>query len=111
MVPRDPTQIAETTTAAKHRRPPACQNLEIRGRAEFLRTTAPLSDGSGNVSAIAMSFDAKRAASGHIDGTLRLWNISVDSWTSLACRLANRNMTDAEWKAHFRDAYRQTCPR
>ncbi|MFP4436001.1 MAG: hypothetical protein ACLFVO_02035 [Chloroflexaceae bacterium] len=36
---------------------------------------------------------------------------SVLSWKSRACRIANRNLTAAEWRRYLGDRpYEQTCP-
>ncbi|HYU30799.1 MAG TPA: hypothetical protein VEW48_01430 [Thermoanaerobaculia bacterium] len=41
-----------------------------------------------------------------------LWDVGLDSWKLRACRLANRNLTQAEWHQFLgRDIpYRRTCP-
>lgn len=39
------------------------------------------------------------------------WDVDLASWTTKACRVANRNLTEKEWQQHFHDIpYRKTCP-
>ena len=47
-----------------------------------------------------------------LGGSLRLWNLDVDSWPEIACNAAGRNMTEAEWEQFGpKDTeYRATCP-
>jgi len=45
------------------------------------------------------------------DGAVYEWDTRVKSWIEFACRVAGRNLTDAEWHDVFGDRrYRQTCP-
>jgi hypothetical protein len=49
-------------------------------------------------------------ASGSADRTIILWDISRESWRTRACRIANRNLTDGEWREFLGDErYRRTC--
>ncbi len=50
-------------------------------------------------------------ASASRDGAVILWKISPDSWASRACRVANRNLTLAEWNEFMEvgQPYQQTC--
>ena len=45
------------------------------------------------------------------DHTIFLWDVSLESWQDRACRIANRNLTRAEWKQYIGDIepYRATC--
>jgi hypothetical protein len=37
------------------------------------------------------------------------WDLDLDSWQSLAGKIANRNLTSAEWRQYFPDSsYRRT---
>ena len=45
------------------------------------------------------------------DGAVYTWDTRVEQWIEFACRVAGRNLTDAEWRDAFGDRpYRQTCP-
>ena len=42
---------------------------------------------------------------------LKVWEISLKSLLERACRLANRNLTRAEWQRYLgNETYRPTCP-
>jgi DNA-binding SARP family transcriptional activator/WD40 repeat protein len=44
------------------------------------------------------------------DGSIYRWDTNPDSWVEFACRVAGRNLTDAEWRDTFgHRPYRQTC--
>jgi hypothetical protein len=50
-------------------------------------------------------------ASGGWDNAVRLWDMNLESWTSNACRIANRNLSHAEWERYFpNQPYHKTCP-
>ena len=57
----------------------------------------------------AFSPDSKTQASGNRDQTIRLWDINLQAWQARTCRLANRNLTRAEWD-QFIGPYERTCP-
>ncbi|MGA7110229.1 MAG: TIR domain-containing protein [Terracidiphilus sp.] len=45
------------------------------------------------------------------DNSIVLWNVNFDDWTSQACRIANRNLTQKEWNTFFgTKSYQKTCP-
>jgi WD40 repeat protein len=45
------------------------------------------------------------------DGELTVWTISTDAWVSLACTVANRNLSRAEWTQYLgSEPYHVTCP-
>jgi WD40 repeat protein/DNA-binding SARP family transcriptional activator len=45
------------------------------------------------------------------DGAVYTWDTRVESWIEFACRVAGRNLTDAEWRDTFADRpHRTTCP-
>lgn len=44
------------------------------------------------------------------DDSIILWNLDEDDWNRQACRLANRNLTPAEWNTYLGTRpYRKTC--
>jgi WD40 repeat protein len=45
------------------------------------------------------------------DGLVVSWNFNIDSWQSLACQMANRNLTHSEWKQFMGSTpYSKICP-
>jgi DNA-binding SARP family transcriptional activator/WD40 repeat protein len=44
--------------------------------------------------------------------TAQIWDLDPNAWAAAACRVAGRNLTQAEWSEHIGDLapYRQTCP-
>ena len=64
-----------------------------------------------SISNLAFSSDGKTLISGDSNGTLLQWSIDIDSWRTRACRIANRNLSRAEWQQHVQDeSYKKTCP-
>lgn len=76
---------------------------------ETARPYAPLHAPDG-CSRLAFSPDGKRlACNSHKD--IIVWQLDFDSWKTIACRKANRNLTQEEWVQYFSDEpYRRTCP-
>jgi WD40 repeat protein len=71
----------------------------------------PLTGYGGPVGSVAFSPDGKILAAGNIDNTIMLWDVDPASWAAHACRIANRNLTQAEWQQYLGDEpYRKTCP-
>lgn len=67
--------------------------------------------GNGRDLAVAYHPDGRHviALSGSGRGTV--WDVDPDSWKRRACRIANRNLTRAEWRDFVGDRpYRLTCP-
>jgi WD40 repeat protein len=70
----------------------------------------PLTNGGSSVRSISFSPDGKLLASSSYDGTLVLWEIDPESWSEMACRIANRNLSQAEWQRYLGDIpYEATC--
>ena len=68
----------------------------------------PFTGADGAVTSLAFSPDNSILFSGTDAGTVARWNI--EEWKQLACRLAGRNLTQAEWEQFFpSDPYRATC--
>jgi WD40 repeat protein len=45
-----------------------------------------------------------------VDGAVVRWDLRPSAWVTAACRLAGRDLTEAEWRQHLGDrAYRKTC--
>jgi WD40 repeat protein len=40
-----------------------------------------------------------------------IWTLDIDQWQELACRIANRNLTESEWGRYMiGEEYREVCP-
>ena len=66
---------------------------------------------SGNINSVAYSPDGKTLASGGLDSKVIIWDINPESWQKKAGKIANRNLTEAEWKLYFgSEPYRKTFP-
>jgi WD40 repeat protein len=72
----------------------------------------PLAIHRNEVWSLALSPEGPTLASSDNDGIVVLWDISFDSWKARACRIANRNLTEAEWEQYLGQGkpYRKTCP-
>jgi hypothetical protein len=45
------------------------------------------------------------------DWAIETWDTLPDHWIDVACDIAGRNLTEAEWTETFPDRpYHQTCP-
>ncbi len=59
---------------------------------------------------VAFSPDGSKLASVSRDGSIVIWDVSLDSWISQACDIANRNLTEAERQQYLGDEpYHETC--
>jgi WD40 repeat protein len=63
------------------------------------------------IPSISFSQDGLKIAATGEGVNVVLWDVNVDSWSSIACQRANRNLTLEEWQQFFGDEpYRLTCP-
>lgn len=71
----------------------------------------PLDSMGEDIKSLAFRPDG-RALAALADQRLVVWDLDETSWRALACRLANRNLTQEEWNRFFGPAvaYRETCP-
>jgi WD40 repeat protein len=75
------------------------------------RIGQPLTGHTSYIRDLAFSPDGKAVASGSWDNTILVWEIDLESWIAHACRIANRNLTRAEWEGYFgKQPYHKTCP-
>jgi WD40 repeat protein len=59
---------------------------------------------------IALRTDGRELALPSRQGIV-LWSLDIDSWIDAACKVAGRNLTQAEWVSHFTEQdYHETCP-
>jgi WD40 repeat protein len=60
---------------------------------------------------IARSADGSRMLAGTTAGKAVVWDLDVEHWEEVACRLSGRNLTKAEWTRYVPNrAYAVTCP-
>jgi len=64
------------------------------------------------VNRVAFSPDGKLLAADGPENRIVLWDVDVSSWKQQACRIANRNLTEEEWKRYVseQDTYSATYP-
>jgi WD40 repeat protein len=75
------------------------------------RVGEPLTGHKDDVYSVCFSPDGKLLASGSWDDAIILWDVDLESWKDRARRIANRNLTRAEWKQYLGDEpYRKTSP-
>jgi WD40 repeat protein len=68
----------------------------------------PFTGSDGSVTGLAFSRDNSELHSATANGTIWRWNFQ--DWKQLACELAERNMSLAEWEQFFpAETYRPTC--
>jgi WD40 repeat protein/DNA-binding SARP family transcriptional activator len=68
--------------------------------------------GNVELETAALSPDSRTVALAGHDGVVHLWQLDDQGLAERACRLANRNLTSAEWRQYLHeDSYRKTCPK
>ncbi len=71
----------------------------------------PLVQHTNWVRGVAFSPDGKTLVSGGGDGRIIFWDTSDNSRKERACHIANRNMTQQEWRRFLpAESYHKTCP-
>jgi WD40 repeat protein len=64
----------------------------------------------GNVMSMNFSPDGQWLATGYDNQTVALWDFRPETWMTMACDMAARNLTRAEWETFLPgELYRQTC--
>jgi WD40 repeat protein len=80
----------------------------IAGRTPYSERTMPIDH--PYASRPAFSPDGTTLFTPVVDGSVVQWDLRPASWVAAACRLAGRDLTEAEWRQHVGDrAYRRTC--
>jgi len=76
------------------------------------RIGRPLARHKQEVKALAFSPDGKTLATGSADRTIILWDVNLEFDSQRACRIANRNLSMAEWDQIIGAdrPYQCTCP-
>jgi len=72
---------------------------------------APLITGhSGFVASVAFTPDGRALVAANTDGDVLRWNIDLPAWPLRACQVANRNLTQLEWRQYLGNLpYQKTC--
>jgi WD40 repeat protein len=59
---------------------------------------------------VAFGLGGRAVAVGGADGRVELWDTDRESWQRLACAVANRNLSAAEWQGYLSpEPYHRTC--
>jgi hypothetical protein len=87
-------------------------SLERQQPLEETLRSPELGSNSSVGDSLAFGPDGKLLVSATERDRILLWNLDPTSWEDEACRVANRNLTLAEWRRYVGAdvAYRVTCP-
>lgn len=65
----------------------------------------------GETESFAVNADGSRIYLGSFNERAQIWQADLAPWPERACRIANRNLTEAEWRYYLRDEpYQESCP-
>ena len=71
----------------------------------------PLPSPGAAASWLAASPEDNAVAAGTSNGYVALWDIDIAHWEQMACAIAGRNLSRAEWQQYLPDQpYHVTCP-
>lgn len=71
----------------------------------------PLTGHTEDILSLTFSPDGQVLASGSRDEKIILWPVSSKMWQTLACRIANRSLSQIEWNEYVGyEPYHETCP-
>jgi hypothetical protein len=63
------------------------------------------------VASVAFNPDGRTLLSGGWTPAAVLWDVDLASWLDKACEIANRNLTNSEWRQFVPDKdYQKACP-
>lgn len=71
----------------------------------------PMNYQNSTIESMVFSADSRTLVVSSRDGSVVLWEVDLDLWFAQVCRIANRNLNEAEWELYFGDEpYRKSCP-
>ncbi len=71
----------------------------------------PLAGHFDRIMSVVFSPVSQTLASASDDRTVRLWEVDIKSWLKQLCAIANRNLSQAEWRQYIGDRpHKKTCP-
>ena len=61
----------------------------------------PILHTNGETESMAVSADGSRVYVASFNEQAQMWQVDLSPWTERACRLANRNLSEAEWQTYL----------